>query len=124
MFGIKARTEISRLKNINDELRADVLHHFDRQMELAREIDRLEAANTQLVRDLREMDQLVYQMNAAGYPDQMRSAISRAWAITEKRMQAESARIASVLIPEIKKVYSEPKPAPGSITYNPQKRLR
>jgi vacuolar-type H+-ATPase subunit D/Vma8 len=124
MFGIKARTEISRLKNINDELRADVRHHLDRQIELAREIDKLDTANTQLVRDLREMDQLVYQMNAAGYPDQMRSAISRAWTITEKRMQAESARIASVLIPEIKKVYSEPKPTPGSITYNPQKRLR
>lgn len=60
---------------------------------------------TAFIRDLREMDQLVYQMQTSGSPDQLRSAINRAWAITEKRMQAESKRIESVLIPEIKKAY-------------------
>lgn len=64
---------------------------------------------TQLVRDVREMDQLVYQMSQATSADQLRSTIARAWAITEKRMQTESARIAAVLIPEIKKVYTEPR---------------
>lgn len=60
-----------------------------------------------LVRDLREMDQLVYQMQTSGSADQLRSAVNRAWAITQSRMRAESDRIADILIPEIKKVYSE-----------------
>lgn len=63
---------------------------------------------TKLVRDIREMDQLVYQMSQATSAEQLRSTLARAWAITEKRMQAESARIADILIPEIKKVYTEP----------------
>jgi len=106
MFG-KKQAEISKLKAIIQELRADVRHHLDRQLELAREIDSLNKNNIQLVRDLREMDQFVYQMNASGFPEQLRSAVSRAWAITERRMQAESARIQAVLIPEIKKAYTD-----------------
>jgi hypothetical protein len=61
-----------------------------------------------LTRDLREMDQLVYQMQTAGSADQLRFAVSRAWAITEQRMRVESDRIANVLIPEIKKAYTNP----------------
>lgn len=63
---------------------------------------------TDLVRDLREMDQLVYQMQTAGNPDQLRSAVQRAWAITEKRMRAESDRIGALMETEIRKTYSEP----------------
>lgn len=61
------------------------------------------------IRDLREMDQLVYQMQTAGTPDQLRSAVQRAWAITEKRMRAESNRITELLEPELRKVYGEGK---------------
>lgn len=63
-----------------------------------------------LVRDLREMDQLVYQMATAGSAEQLRSAVARAWAITEKRMQAESNRITELLEPEIRKVYEQNPP--------------
>lgn len=60
---------------------------------------------TKLVRDVREMDQLIFQMQTAGTPDQLRSAVQRAYAITEPRMREESDRIANLLIPEIKKAY-------------------
>lgn len=84
-------------------------HSYKREAEeLRRQLDQSRIDTTKLVRDLREMDQLVYQMATSGTPDQMRSAMQRAWAITEERMKRESARIADVLIPEIKKVYTEP----------------
>ena len=60
---------------------------------------------TKLVRDLREMDQLVYQMGQATSASQLRPLIARALEITNERMRRESDRIADLLIPEIKKVY-------------------
>lgn len=69
--------------------------------------ERLEIINTQLVRDIREMDQLVFQMSQAGSAEQLRSAVARAWAITEARMRKESNRITEILIPELKKVYGD-----------------
>lgn len=102
----RKQAEISRLRVINDKLRADVKHHLDRQIELARDVDRSDADTLKLTRDLREMDQLVYQMSQSGNAEQLRSAVARAWIITEKRMQAESKRIQAVLIPEIKAAYA------------------
>jgi hypothetical protein len=61
-----------------------------------------------LLRELREMDQLVYQMQTAGSAEQLRSAVARAWAITEKRMRAESDRIGAIMEQEIRKTYIEP----------------
>lgn len=61
-----------------------------------------------LVRELREMDQLVYQMATVGSPEQLRSAVVRAWAITEQRMRAESNRIGAIIEQEIRKTYTEP----------------
>jgi hypothetical protein len=58
------------------------------------------------VRELREMDQLVYQMATAGSPEQLRSAVARAWAITEQRMRAESNRIGAIMEQEIRKTYT------------------
>lgn len=66
------------------------------------------------------MDQLVYQMQTSGSPEQLRSAIIRAWTITEERMKRESKRIEDLLIPEIRKTYNEPKPSLSP----PMKRLR
>lgn len=88
-------------------------HSYKKEVEeLRRQLDlcktQTDATITQLVRDLREMDQLVYQMAQSGYPEQLRSAVTRAWAITESRMRRESNRIADLLIPEIKEVYTEP----------------
>lgn len=84
-------------------------------MSMEDQLDALERANTQLVRDVREMDQLVFQMAQAGTPDQLRSAVARAWAITEARMRAESNRITEMLTPEIKKVYNAPKATAGQL---------
>lgn len=83
---------------------ADTKAHIEH---LNRELARLDATNTQLVRDIREMDQLVYQMSQAGSAEQLRSAVARAWAITEARMRKESNRITEILIPELKKVYGD-----------------
>lgn len=120
MLGRK-QTEINCLKAVNEELRADVRHHLDRQLALARDLDECASASTKLVRDLREMDQLVYQMSQSGSAEQLRSAVARAWAITEERMKAESARIADLLIPEIKKVYTDESQRPAIPTkHSPQ----
>jgi len=76
-----------------------------------------------LIRDLREMDQLVYQMQTANSGHQLRSAVQRAWAITETRMNAESKRIEALMIPEIKKAYTKLDTVTPSIS-PPLKRLR
>lgn len=79
------------------------------EVELARTIcacAQADATITKLTRDLREMDQLVYQMAQSGFPEQLRQAVAKAWAITEKRMQAESKRINDLLIPEVVKTYA------------------
>ena len=60
-----------------------------------------------LVRDLREMDQLIYQMGQATDAHTLRMLLQRALAITNERIRRESDRIADLLIPEIKKVYIE-----------------
>lgn len=64
------------------------------------------ATTAKLTRDLRELDQLIYQMSQSGNADQLRSAVARAWAITEPRMREESNRINELLIPEIVKTYA------------------
>lgn len=76
------------------------------RLDLNRANERHEDTTTKLVRDLREMDQLVYQMVQTIEPAIARSALQRAWAITEKRMQAESKRINDLLIPEVVKTYA------------------
>lgn len=78
---------------------------------------------TRDLRELREMDQLVYQMQTAGSADQLRSAVARAWAITEQRMRAESDRIGAIMEQEIRKTYTEPLPEAPKLT-PPLKRLK
>jgi hypothetical protein len=63
------------------------------------------------VRDLREMDQLVYQMGQATDANTLRHLVARALELTNIRMRAESDRITELLEPELRKVYGEVKPA-------------
>ena len=67
----------------------------------------LDEANTRLVRALREMDQLVFQMTQCTSWDMMRPVFLRLQEPVNERMRIESKRVEQLLIPEIKKVYSE-----------------
>lgn len=121
-FGRKAKARIAKLEEDNA-----YLHILNRKLSEQWALSNSEHNSiakaredniTKLVRSLRELDQLIYQMQTSGSADQLRSAVNRAWAITEVRMKAESARIEALLIPEIIATYSDQ--ASLSSLYQPQ----
>jgi hypothetical protein len=65
----------------------------------------LDKANEVLIAQIREMDQLVFQMSQQDNWDNMRPYFNTLQNCTTYRMQHESNRIRDVLIPEIKKAY-------------------
>lgn len=70
-------------------------------------IAKLEASELYLMGQIREMDQLIFRMSQASSWDQMRPIFHDLKYRTDHRMKLESDRIATVLIPEMKKAYRQ-----------------
>lgn len=74
----------------------------------SRELQTSAVERDRLIKTIRDMDQLIFLMSQGTSWEQQRSHFNELQIGTEARMQAESARIRDVLIPEIRKVYTEP----------------
>ena len=70
-------------------------------------ITELEEANLRLVKAVRDMDQLIYNMSQEDSWKRMRPIFNMLLSDTNSRMRIESNRIRDLLIPEIKKAYNE-----------------
>lgn len=80
--------------------------------ELERKLSTLLRIHTEdvesLVKTIRDMDQRLYSMNqVAPNWERMRPILADLMVDVERRMRTESDRIRDMLIPEIKKVYSD-----------------
>jgi nucleoside-specific outer membrane channel protein Tsx len=105
MFGRKS-AEVKRLEQENATLQSR-LHNWENATypTMQSRINVLEASELKLMGQIREMDQLIFQMgqqtdwaNQHGYFLQLQAQ-------TERRMKLESDRIATLLIPEMQKAY-------------------
>jgi hypothetical protein len=67
-----------------------------------------EQAQTSLMMDIREMDQLVYQMGQCSSWPIMQPYFAKLQALCSRRQNAESDRVRAILVPEIRKVYLQP----------------
>jgi len=59
---------------------------------------------------IRAMDQLIFQMGQCISWDQMRPHFQCLQVMTEARMRSESDRIRNLMLPELKKTYTNPTP--------------
>lgn len=62
-----------------------------------------------LIRTLRDMDQLIFMMSQCTSWESMRPHFNKLQSGTETRMRIESDRIRDVLIPEIRAAYTDPR---------------
>ncbi len=68
-------------------------------------IAKLEASELQLMGQIRDMDQLIFNIQQCSSWEQMRPLFNKLQEPMERRKQLESERIQAVLIPEMKKAY-------------------
>jgi len=97
MFGRKA----AQIRQLQESL-AQADDNYTHQSKRVRE---LEASELKLMGQIREMDQLIFQMAQKTSWDQQRPIFNQLQAQTERRMRLESDRIKQVLIPEMQKAY-------------------
>jgi hypothetical protein len=103
--------EVSWNKSINDRDKAE------------QKIAALEASELRLMGQIREMDQLIFEMSHKMSWDEQRPIFQRLLAQTNRRMKAESDRIANLLIPEMQKAYRDDSPTPKASTEPQRPRL-
>jgi hypothetical protein len=88
---VQLEDKIMLLENVISARRAD--------------INRLEASELRLMGEIRDMDQLIFQMGQMDSWARQRPIFNKLQAKTEHRMRDESNRIKTLLIPEMQKAY-------------------
>lgn len=68
-----------------------------------------EAQITAMAKTIRDQDQLIFQMSQMPDWPTMRPIFAKLCEVVNARMRNESDRIRDLMIPEIKKTYTEPK---------------
>lgn len=97
MFGRK-QAEINRLKAI-------IAEQDELIKKLNQDVVKVEESELRLMGQIREMDQLIFQMSQRTSWTEQRPFFNDLLSGTNKRMRQESDRIATVLIPEMQKAY-------------------
>lgn len=87
------------------KLQQEINNHIAIIKNQTNDINRLEASELQLMVQIRETDQLIFQMSQCTDWNQMRPLFLKLKAPVDRRMNLESDRIKTLLIPEMQKAY-------------------
>lgn len=112
LFDRKAKRRIVELEIAIREANATI-------EKLVRDENNVYASRDALIKTLRDQDQLIYFMSQCTDWPSMRKHFNKLQEGTDRRMRLESDRIRDVLIPEVRKAYTETTKQPR-INYDPE----